>query len=159
MIILGDILAHDDVQQTISQLLAHVGSPSLHSATSRMFSHHSSHHHSSPHSHSSSCHSSHHHSLPHLHSRGSQSSSHGSRTGTHVIISDLPSSLLPLVIMSLSSIETLSSTPRGTSLVVFPSTSLDLPTPLVCNSASSLPTPVAHPASHSSCFPNVDLLD
>jgi len=75
MIILGDILACDDVQQTISQLLTHVGSPSHHSMTSQM----------------SSCHSSCHDSL---HTHGSQSSSHGSLTGTHVIISDPPNLIL-----------------------------------------------------------------
>jgi len=156
MIILGDILACDDVQQTISQLLTHVGSPSHHSITSRMSSHCSSHHHS-------------------LLSCGSQSSSHGSLTGTHVIISDPLQSDLPPAIPSSPSFETLASTPCSHSLplsldpatlnskspspVVDPSTSLDLPTSLVHNPDNSLPTPVAHPASCSSHFPNIDISD
>jgi len=148
MIILGDILARDDVQQTISQLLVHVGSPSPRSVTSRA---------SSRHSHSSSRRSSRHHSSSHSRSRGSQSSSHGSRTGTHVIVSDPPSSVLPPVVTSLSSFEILPPASRDISPV--PSASLDPPTPLVRNPASSLPTPIARPASRSSRFPNVDLSD
>jgi len=136
MIMLGDILIRDDVQGTITRLLNHVGSPLPRSIQSRS--------------------SSHRRSSAQSRSRASLLSSIGSRTGTHISITDSPTVSAP--VPDISALDDVPSLPLEALLPspIATVSSLDPPTPITRNPTTSLPTPIAQPATHSSRFPNVD---
>jgi len=138
MIVLGDILIRDDIQQTISTLLDHVGSPS--------FPDSSSDHRSSKSRRSlKSRERSHHSSKPR--SQSSQLSSIGSRTGTHVSVPTRESSPM---------IESHTLSDPAPLLPNIGGNDDPVTTPITSNPLISiLTTPIAHLTARSVRFPNV----
>jgi len=133
MIVIGDILIREDVQNTLSRLLDHVGTPSLashRSSRSRAMS---------------------------RHSRASTRSSRGSRTGTHISFPTPPRDSSPaLAVHSASTVEDPPPPilPLPIKLITPSSTSVPSSLPPVPEDAP-LPSVVAPSPVHSACFPNV----
>jgi len=81
-----------------------------------------------------------------------------SHSGTSISVSC--TTVSPSAHISSSAIPTLHPEPPPTSpqqVTSLPEDPEDQPTPIVSNSTTPIPMPVARPASHSSRFPNVDV--
>jgi len=136
MIVLGDILVCDDIQQTISRLLDHVGSPSFPDGSSdhRSFKSHDRLHHST-----GTC-----SSKPWSHT--SKSSSTGSHTGTHISI---PVQVLSPVVKPYNSttIQAVSTSPLPETIEDHASQApLTGPLPAGNPTSDASTMPIAHPA-------------